>query len=90
MRIKLDNSALERAIENSPGLVDELRDAADGIARRIRPPASAELEVFTLADKGPRGPFAQAVMRGEAALAVEFGSRNNPPYAPVRRAVRGG
>ena len=53
--------------------------------RRIR-----GMTIDTRKGVSSRDAFAQVVMSGQGALAVEFGSSKNPPYAPLRSALRGG
>lgn len=45
------------------------------------------IEVFVLRD-GVRVPVTMLVNHDIAAHMIEWGSKNNPPYAPLRRAVR--
>jgi hypothetical protein len=91
MRLHLHDGAAERLLAEHALLIAEaLEEQAVRIAGRIRPPARSELTVFAGSGIGPRGPYAQAGMRGPGAVAIEFGSRNGPPQAPVRRALGGG
>lgn len=46
-------------------------------------------EVTSRAGVGPRGAFAQVIMRGPRAVAIEFGTRTRPALAPLRRALFG-
>lgn len=70
--------------------VGALHDAAKKIAARVRLPSTGRLRVYTKRGRGPNGAFAQVIMRGPGALAVEFGTRRSRPVAPLRRAFRGG
>ncbi|MFA7297318.1 MAG: hypothetical protein WC211_09085 [Dehalococcoidia bacterium] len=91
MRLRLLDDAAEQILaEQAESVAAELQEHAVRIAGRIRPPSGADLEVFVGSGIGPRGPYAQAGMRGPGAVAIEFGSRNGPPQAPVRRALGGG
>ena len=77
-----------------PGVVPMLLAQAQAIESRIVIPPSesrTRVETFAHASEGitSETPYGQAGMRGPAALAIEFGSRRNPPYAPVRRAAHG-
>lgn len=91
MRLHLHDDVAERLLaEQAPLVTEALEEHAVRIAGRIRPPSRSDLEVFAGSGVGPRGPYAQAGMRGPGAVAIEFGSRNGPPQAPVRRALGGG
>lgn len=65
---------------------------AEKIRSRVRLPSGAKgIQILPVKRGiGPNGAFAQVIMRGRGALAIEFGSRNGPPVAPLRRALRGG
>lgn len=67
--------------------VDDLAAEAQRIASRVKLPRRANLTLSTRRGVGPRGAFAQVVMRGEAALAIEFGTRRSRAVAPLRRAM---
>jgi hypothetical protein len=73
--------------------VGALSDAAVRIAGRVRlpssGPAAGKLHLSTKRGRGPNGAFAQVIMRGPGALAVEFGTRRSRPLAPLRRALGG-
>ncbi|MFA5517426.1 MAG: hypothetical protein WDA20_14200 [Desulfuromonadales bacterium] len=91
MRLHFNDDAGEQVLaEQAESIAAELQQHAVRIAGRLRPPATSDLTVFAGAGIGPRGPYAQAGMRGRGAVAIEFGSRNAPPQAPVRRALGGG
>ena len=84
----------EKTLMGLPGVVPMLLDQAQDIESRIVIPTSESperVQTFSHASEGitARTPYGQAGMRGPAAMAIEFGSRRNPPYAPVRRAVHG-
>ena len=88
MRLVLHGDAAERLLaEHGPEIADALQGHAERIRDRIRPPASADLVTYARSGVGPQGPFAQAGMRGPGAVAIEFGSRQSPPQASVRRAI---
>ncbi len=88
MRLRLHDDAAEQLLAEQPeSVAAELQEHAVRVARRISPPTG--LEVFAGSGVGPRGPYAQAGMRGPGAVAIEFGSRHAPPQAPVRRALGG-
>jgi hypothetical protein len=87
MDAKFDPNAIRRlAYEKS--IVGSLAEEAAKVRARVRTPRRAQLALETRAGVGPKGAFAQVVMRGRGALAIEFGSRNNPPFAPLRKALR--
>lgn len=91
MRLHLHDDAAEQLLaEQAASVATALQEHAVRIAGRIRPPSGTDLTVFAGSGVGPRGPYAQAGMRGSGAVAIEFGSRNAPPQAPVRRALGGG
>lgn len=91
MRLHLRDDAAEQLLADHALIVAEaLEEHAVRIAGRIRPPARSDIDVFAGSGTGPHGPYAQAGMRGPGAVAIEFGSRNGPPQAPVRRALGGG
>lgn len=91
MRLHLHDDAAEQLLaEHAQPIAEALEEHAVRIAGRIRPPSGADLTVFAGSGIGPRGPYAQAGMRGPGAVAIEFGSRNAPPQASVRRALEGG
>ena len=90
MRLQLHGHPGERVLqEQAPEIAAALHEHATRIAGRIRPPASADLTTFAFAGVGPRGPYAQAGMRGPGAIAIEFGTRTSPPQASVRRGLGG-
>lgn len=90
MRLQLHQDAGERLLaEHGPAVARALHEHATRIAGRVRPPARAALTPFARSGVGPRGPYAQAGMRGRGAVAIEFGTRTSPPQATVRRAVGG-
>lgn len=74
--------------------VGELHEHAKRIAARVRlpssGPAAGKLRLSTRRGRGPNGAFAQVIMRGPGALAIEFGTRRSRPLAPLRRALGGG
>lgn len=82
----------ERALEdvlNSDGVQKELQRHAEGIVDSASgATGTSRMQFRTRRGKGPKGAFAQAIMSGDGALAVEYGSRNNPAYAPLRSALR--
>lgn len=89
MTVRFSKRQLDDVL-NGPAVQDEL----ERHARRVADLASgghgaSRLTFSTRKGRGPQGAFAQTIMRGDGAVAIEFGSRNNPPYAPLRRALRG-
>jgi hypothetical protein len=88
VRIVLHNNATARLLaEHGEEIAGALQRHAERVRDRIRPPASAELVTYARSGIGRQGPFAQAGMRGPGAVAIEFGSRQSPPQALVRRAI---
>mgnify|MGYP000961993960 CR=1 FL=1 len=88
-------AGFEDTLLGLPGVVPMLLEEAQAVESRIViPPTESRdrVETFAHASEGvtARTPYGQAGMRGPAALAIEFGSRRNAPYAPVRRAAHGG
>ena len=73
---------------NSDGVQKELLKHAKGVASTASSNRGASTMRFrTRKGKSRRGAYAQAIMSGDGALAVEFGSRNNPAYSPLRSAL---
>jgi hypothetical protein len=79
--------------------VDEVANGVDvqafleGVAGRVVDAAqgqrgTSKLRFRTRSGEGPRGAFAQAIMYGEGAVAIEFGTRRTPPLSPLRSAMR--
>ena len=93
MRVHLNAAAIE-ALARDPMMLHAVEPAARAVAAR----AKAEAPVMT-------GHYRNSINVGQAelgltvqaqvgsddvgAVAIEFGSVNNPPYAPITRAVRG-
>jgi hypothetical protein len=78
----------EKDLRQSAAVARALRAVADKVQRKVRAPK--HLTLSTRAGVGRRGAFAQVIMAGSGALAVEFGTRTNVAIAPLRRALRGG
>lgn len=77
-----------KALGEDKDVINLLGQEAEKVKGRVRAPK--HLVVYTRKGKSRRGAFAQIVMKGQGALAIEYGSRKNPPYAPLRRAMGGG
>lgn len=86
MQIRMIPGALER-LERQLDVAIQLLERAEQVKRHVGAPSRMELS--TRSGIGPRGAFAQVVMSGSGAIAAEFGSRNNPPGAHLRSALRG-
>lgn len=86
MRFTMLPGALER-LERQLDVAIQLLESAEQVRRRVRAPS--RLTLSTRSGVGPQGAFAQVTMRGPAAIAAEYGSRNNPPGAHLRSALRG-
>lgn len=69
--------------------VGELAAAAERIKARVRLPSSGKLSLSTKRGRGPNGAFAQVIMRGPGAIAIEFGTSRSRAVAPLRRALGG-
>lgn len=63
-----------------------LGEEAETMRGRVRAPS--KFRVFTRKGVSRKGAFAQVIMRGEGAIAVEFGTRRSKPQAPLRKAMR--
>lgn len=82
------NPLLRRELESQPEFQQTMRDAADAVkdsAERNSPIGETGdyIHGFTIAARPLR-----VGNRDFAAHMVEWGSVNNPPYAPLRRGVR--
>lgn len=89
MEVKITSASLKQLLSEE-GVRNELLVEANKIKARVQIPRRAQdkLALSTRVGKGRNGPFAQVIMRGPGALAIEFGSRNNAPIAPLRKALR--
>lgn len=79
------NPRLAAELKQDPGVRDELRqqaNAAAGIVRSLTPHAP---ESYTVSADGESVTLGTSDSVGHL---VEWGSVNNPPYAPLRRGVR--
>lgn len=71
-----------------PHVAEELGKVAERVKARVRAPKKFQLIArHGVAESGRRQAYAQVIMKGSGAVAVEFGSRNGPPKAPLRRAL---
>lgn len=87
MDLRFFHLPLEEVL-NGEGVQRQLEDVARSVqAAAEGAPGTSDLSFRTRRGKGPKGAFAQAIMFGSGALAVEYGSRNNRPYAPLRSAL---
>jgi hypothetical protein len=67
-----------------------LEKVANEIAGRVQAPSKFRIWVKRgVAHSGRRQAFAQVIMEGSGALAVEFGTKKTRPIAPLRKALRG-
>lgn len=83
--LRIDPDAVESLVWEKPiGYL--MRDVATGLLPRVAVPPGADVQM-----KGgigrTRGAFAQLIMFHPRALYIEYGTRNQPPRAPLRRAV---
>lgn len=88
MSVQVHRDAIEQ-LKFLPEVAEALGAEASKIAPRVRIHGK-NVTVFSRHGVGRRGAFAQVIMRGSGAKAIEFGSRNNPPLAPLRKALSGG
>jgi len=86
MQIRMIPGALER-LERQIDVAIQLLERAEQVRQRVQAPSRMELS--TRSGVGPQGAFAQVTMHGPGAIAAEYGSRNNPPGAHLRSALRG-
>lgn len=89
MDVKFDDNIIKR-IAYEKGVKTNLAEEAEKVRGRVQVPrrAQSKLEVSVRSGIGGSGAYAQVIMRGPGALAIEFGSRNNAPIAPLRKALR--
>lgn len=85
MLIRTNRSGIEDLIQ-SDEVAGELGLIAKRFSQKVRAPSSQTVGIR--AGVGPQGAFSQVIMRGPGAIAIEFGSRNNAPMAPLRKALR--
>lgn len=90
MNVRIFQGAID-SLKDDPGVAEQLRKTAQKVKGRVRAPR--RMRVFTRAGVGPRGAFAQVVMEDAddppGAVAVEFGTKDTPPLAPLRKALGG-
>lgn len=96
LQLKLD---YERQLLRSPELLAAMHKAADHVAREARLaaprrdslPAGRERHYGDMIDGqawiGPTGVVGTVNARHYTSVIIEFGSVNNPPYAPLRRGL---
>lgn len=90
MRItRINQSAIDDLME-SPELVADLGEAAEGILTKARGRAPSWLDAQWLvrAGVGPNGAFAQAIARGSGAVIAEYGGSRSPAYSYMRSSIR--
>lgn len=85
--VKIFTEAIE-SLSESEEIPPELVKAAESIASRVRAPR--HLTVYTRKGVSSRGAFAQVVMRGRGAVAIEYGTARMRASAPLRNALGGG
>lgn len=89
MRVHILEAGI-RELGGKQDIAGQLDEAAEELKARVRiPRRHNRLKLSTRHGVGPRGAFAQVIMRGSGALAVEFGTRRSAPVAPLRRALGG-
>lgn len=86
--IKISQAGLN-ALKKSPDVARKLGVEADKVKSRVNAPSK-----FTVVSRSGvattgryREAYAQVIMRGRGAVAVEFGTRRTAPLAPLRRAL---
>jgi tRNA(Ile2) C34 agmatinyltransferase TiaS len=72
-------------LKKDAGTARALRLVAEKAEHRVRAPHGYDVSVK--AGRGPRGAFAQVIMRGPRAIFIEFGTRKQKPLAPLRNAI---
>lgn len=77
------------SLRKDPGIWQELEVHANRLKAAVQAPSSQIVTVKRgIARSGRTGePFAQVIMRGPGALAIEFGARGGIPQAPLRKAL---
>jgi hypothetical protein len=85
VRVNVNAEAIRRLVEDDV-VVNLLGERAEQIRSKVSAPS--QFTLHTRKGRARRGAFAQVVMRGSGSIAWEFGSRRNPPHAPLRSAMR--
>lgn len=75
----------QERMKKDAGTARLLLKVADTAKSRVRAPH--DQVISTKSGIGPRGAFAQLIMRGPRAIFVEFGTRTQKPLAPLRNAL---
>lgn len=74
---------------NGEGVQAELERHADAVVEAAQGShGTSRMRFRTRKGRGRRGAFAQAIMSGDGAIAVEFGTSRTPPLSPLRSALR--
>lgn len=76
----------ERALQHAPQMSLHLQDAARAVADEVR--AAAPVGDTGNYRRSVKADGGRVVSEDPFWHLVEFGSQNNPPYAPLRRGVR--
>lgn len=88
MELRFFPGALDDVL-NGDGVQSELERHAEAVVESAQGSrGTSRLRFRTRKGRGRRGAFAQAIMSGEGALPVEFGTSKVPPLAPLRSALR--
>jgi hypothetical protein len=78
----------ERNLKKSEDVGKALRTVAEKVKKKVR--ARKGLALSVRAGVSRRGAFSQVIMRGQGAVAEEFGTHSHPAKAPLRTALRSG
>ncbi len=86
----IPNPDFLRELAEEPGYRDALRQQAEGVRSQVRliaPIESGDYRDSIVVTEDEQGVYVGST--DFAAHIVEWGSANNPPYAPLRRGVTG-
>lgn len=86
-RVRIFGNAVSEVC-NSRGVWLELEKQAEHIKGRTTG-VPHTMRLWIKRGKGPKGAFAQLIMEGPGAIAIEYGTRTRAPKAPLRKALRG-
>lgn len=87
-KLRWNHRALDDVL-NGDGVQADLEQHAQAVVSAAQGArGTSKMRFRTKKGKGRRGAFAQAIMTGEGALSVEFGTSRAPALAPLRNALR--
>jgi hypothetical protein len=84
MRVRVFNDEVAKIAED-PKVADHLAAKLRAVQGGVNPPSGMTSRVRR--GVGPRGAFAQLIVRGDGAVAWEWGSVNNSPAGQLRAAL---